>query len=344
MGKDRNEYLDVVKGIAIILMIFAHCIVSGNGDFFSKKELFWDDILFKIIYSFHMPLFALVSGYLYYFTLEKYSLKNILIKKIKSFLHPIVIFGIYRYLLMRKSLLFKDMTLSKIYDFIFFLFDGYWFLWSILFITIIVLFVNKFFNDNIKVYIVFFLLTLIVSTRVLSLRIFLYPFFVVGYFFCKHNKIIDRVKRNIICILGISSVVFICLLFLYNKNMYIYVSGMTIINPILNISSLEQIYIDLFRIIIGFVGSIFTLSIIYEIHYLTKDKRIWKHFSYIGKNSLKFYCFQEILIVFFLKPYTTDFQKNYINNFIETIIIILICIFLDKILSKFKKLEKIHFG
>ena len=305
MVKDRNEYLDIVKGIAIILMIFAHCIVSGNGDFFLKKELFWDDILFKIIYSFHMPLFALVSGYLYYFTIEKYSFEKILIKKIKSFLHPIVIFGIYRYLLTRKSLLF---------------------------------------NDNIKVYIVFFLLTLIIPTRVLSLRIFLYPFFVVGYFFCKHHKMIDGIKRNIIYILGTSLVIFICLLFLYKKNTYIYISGMTIINPILNISSFEQIYIDLFRIIIGFVGSIFTLSIIYEIYYLTKDKKIWRYFSYIGKNSLKFYCFQEILIVFFLKPYTINFQKNYINNFIETVIIILICIFLNKILNKFKKLEKIHFG
>ena len=344
MGKDRNEYLDIVKGIAIILMIFAHCIVSGNGDFFLKKELFWDDILFKIIYSFHMPLFALVSGYLYYFTVEKYSFEKILIKKIKSFLHPIVIFGIYRYLLTKKSLLFNDIALSKVYDFVFFLFDGYWFLWSILFITIIVLFINKFFNDNLKVYIVFFLLTLIIPTRVLSLRIFLYPFFVGGYFFCKHHKMIDRIKRNIIYILGTSLVIFTCLLFFYNKNMYIYVSGMTIINPILNISSLEQIYIDLFRIIIGFVGSIFTLSMIYEIYCLTKNKKIWKYFSYIGKNSLKFYCFQEILIVFFLKPYTINFQKNYINNFIETIIVILICIFLDKILSKSKKLEKIHFG
>ena len=291
-----------------------------------------------------MPLFALVSGYLYYFTIEKYSFEKILIKKIKSFLHPIVIFGIYRYLLTRKSLLFNDIALSKVYDFVFFLFDGYWFLWSILFITIIVLFINKFFNDNIKVYIVFFLLTLIIPTRVLSLRIFLYPFFVVGYFFCKHHKMIDGIKRNIIYILGTSLVIFICLLFLYKKNTYIYISGMTIINPILNISSFEQIYIDLFRIIIGFVGSIFTLSIIYEIYYLTKDKKIWRYFSYIGKNSLKFYCFQEILIVFFLKPYTINFQKNYINNFIETVIIILICIFLNKILNKFKKLEKIHFG
>ena len=344
MGKDRNEYLDIVKGIAIILMIFAHCIVSGNGDFFLKKELFWDDILFKIIYSFHMPLFALVSGYLYYFTVEKYSFEKILIKKIKSFLHPIVIFGIYRYLLTKKSLLFNDIALSKVYDFVFFLFDGYWFLWSILFITIIVLFINKFFNDNLKVSIVFFLLTLIIPTRVLSLRIFLYPFFVGGYFFCKHHKMIDRIKRNIIYILGTSLVIFTCLLFLYKKNTYIYISGMTIINPILNISSFEQIYIDLFRIIIGFVGSIFTLSMIYEIYCLTKNKKIWKYFSYIGKNSLKFYCFQEILIVFFLKPYTINFQKNYINNFIETIIVILICIFLDKILSKSKKLEKIHFG
>lgn len=55
-------YLDTVKGVAIFLMVWGHCI-----QFFSVKGFdFFGDIVFKIIYSFHMPLFALVSGYLFY--------------------------------------------------------------------------------------------------------------------------------------------------------------------------------------------------------------------------------------------------------------------------------------
>lgn len=48
----RIEYIDVVKGIGIILMIIGH-IISNIG------------IANLIIHSFHMPIFFIVSGYLY---------------------------------------------------------------------------------------------------------------------------------------------------------------------------------------------------------------------------------------------------------------------------------------
>lgn len=48
----RIEYIDLLKGIAIILMIVGHTFKTQN-------------VLFRIIYSFHMPLFAIISGYFF---------------------------------------------------------------------------------------------------------------------------------------------------------------------------------------------------------------------------------------------------------------------------------------
>lgn len=48
---ERKPVIDIMKGIAIILVIVGHLQIP---DFFHH-----------VIYSFHMPLFVIVSGYIY---------------------------------------------------------------------------------------------------------------------------------------------------------------------------------------------------------------------------------------------------------------------------------------
>ena len=60
-------YLDTLKGIAILLMVMGHVIpwTLGEADFLhcSLYELhgnqFFSSLVYKIIYSFHMPYFFL---------------------------------------------------------------------------------------------------------------------------------------------------------------------------------------------------------------------------------------------------------------------------------------------
>lgn len=49
--KQRFDYLDVAKGIGILLVVWAHILLVG-----------WSH---RLIYAFHMPLFFLISGILY---------------------------------------------------------------------------------------------------------------------------------------------------------------------------------------------------------------------------------------------------------------------------------------
>lgn len=49
MKKKRIEYIDIAKGICILLVVLGH-------------ELTWNDALRYFIYSFHIPMFFALSG------------------------------------------------------------------------------------------------------------------------------------------------------------------------------------------------------------------------------------------------------------------------------------------
>ena len=73
----RKRWLDVVKGIGIILVIIGHC----------KRP----DIILKYIQAFHMPLFFIVAGYLFS---KKSSFPGLIKRKSKALLKPYLIYGV----------------------------------------------------------------------------------------------------------------------------------------------------------------------------------------------------------------------------------------------------------
>ncbi|MGN1134019.1 MAG: acyltransferase family protein [Oscillospiraceae bacterium] len=77
--KKRIEYLDIAKGLGIFLVVWAHA-----------KAPFQD-----YIYQFHMPFFVLISGLLYN---SKDSVKDYIIKKIKSLYIPFVAWNLLGFL------------------------------------------------------------------------------------------------------------------------------------------------------------------------------------------------------------------------------------------------------
>lgn len=76
MKKDRNLYLDILKAICIVFVIVGHCIQFGSGNEYYLEEAYFENPMFIFIYSFHMPLFALISGYLFSYSLRGETGRN----------------------------------------------------------------------------------------------------------------------------------------------------------------------------------------------------------------------------------------------------------------------------
>ncbi len=56
MNKIRIDYIDEIRGLAILLVVMGH-IIQFNG-------ISTNNPVFEFIYSFHMPLFFAISGYI----------------------------------------------------------------------------------------------------------------------------------------------------------------------------------------------------------------------------------------------------------------------------------------
>ena len=54
MGNARNETIDSLKGMLMILVVFGHVVYLGSGASFFG-------IIREVIYIFHMPIFLFIS-------------------------------------------------------------------------------------------------------------------------------------------------------------------------------------------------------------------------------------------------------------------------------------------
>lgn len=152
----RINYLDVARGLAIILVVLGHID-------------FGDNYLCKWIYSFHMPLFFIISGYLRNF--KKDRTLNILdeIKhNVKRFLYPYITFSIASILIkfIIVFILHKD-NINEFYQMIkltvaLFGYGTLWFLPTIFLADILFLFIHK--QRNYRLIFIFILLLSIALT------------------------------------------------------------------------------------------------------------------------------------------------------------------------------------
>lgn len=137
----RDYSFDYMKGILIFLVVLGHCpafLLSSPDSSFDK----WSDFMFVFIYSFHMPLFMLTTGY--FFSKKKGSaLKELVSKQVQRLLFPqfswclvcliIILMQFDRF----GSFIVGDTkteTIKLIYHFL----TSYWYLWCTLFCSIIV--------------------------------------------------------------------------------------------------------------------------------------------------------------------------------------------------------------
>ena len=97
----KIDYITFLQSFAVTLVIIGHCLPKANiGDIYPT----WANILHTLVYSFHMPLFFVIGGFLLMNSFYKQSksieyFKNFFISKFKRLIIPYCAIGTLAYLL-----------------------------------------------------------------------------------------------------------------------------------------------------------------------------------------------------------------------------------------------------
>lgn len=349
MIKQRSVYLDTVKGIAILLMLWGHVIqYCATGDFD-----FYENDVFRLIYSFHMPLFMLVSGYLFGCSYKKSSLRALFAKRVQSLVHPLIMCSIFNYFFYVAcfefvngkgiSILFNGQWINHL--------DSLWFLWSILAAVVAICFVYEIVSKNtVRFFCLIFASVIVLLFPGAQYNLYMYPYFVLGFLFAQYE---ERLPVALFRVRYISIVLFPILFTFYRKEHYIYTSSISFMG-IFSLS--EQIWIDLFRWLIGFVGSAFVLTVTEIVLKKILCKR--NLIGMLGQKSLEIYCLSIPFVSYWLEKgslwffatvwgYNPIARHTLIYNYVFTPVITLLYVIsiymLVKMLEKFK-VSKLLFG
>jgi fucose 4-O-acetylase-like acetyltransferase len=306
----RDKYIDYLKGILIILVVIGHSYKNTAG-------IFW------IIYRFHMPLFFMISGYLFNNTR---TIKEFTKRKFKTLIIPYIIYFII-------SLIVTNLFLTKI-DFLttinaFFLNGKYliyvnnwaiWFLPFLFYISLLFYPISKIKDDKKLLLLTIILFIISVPTYKIFNKIYPNEFFpltlqavppalaykISGLLY-KRNK--DKIKITYNKKIVISIIFFI---------LGIYFSLCTILSEIIRLSTYRYIATSLLLIPL--------------ILMLTKDNHN-KIIEYLGRNTLVILGLHRLLIQVLMNYKFYDYLNSYNISYESTcvlisfLVIVIICLF-----------------
>lgn len=217
----RIQLIDALKGFAILLVVVGHVLqgqLPGHDHF--------ENVVYSVIYSFHMPLFMCLSGYVGARSLAKYSTREMLQKRFLTLVVPFLAWGAILFVV-RKALAgeFLHMLGAPLFLGKLVLWPGLglWFLWALFFAYVWALLL-KLYGDRKggALLAASFCLLLIFPWRDflgLNFIVWLMPFFVLGYALAKQPA--GASVRTGVKLLGLAA--FPALMLLWERNDFIYV-------------------------------------------------------------------------------------------------------------------------
>lgn len=337
-NQKRIPLWDMLKLFLIFLVIWGHCIKG-----FSTTNCD-ESTVYRIIYSFHMPLFMMISGF---FPVSSMSMSfwTFLRKKFWNLLYPCLIWGAIMWILFESINSFhygneRFSILGLLVDY--YWLSNFWFLKSC-FICYVLAYIGLMFNKRRYLMLPMTLfLSQFISPHFVS---FMYPCFIIGIFL--HKKVfICWIKRH--CLL-ISFLFFIMLLF-WNKQMWDRSHGIP--SDILNADIevwLEILYARFFRHAIGIVGSLTFIACLHCIFKNDTKSEIIHTCCDWGKYSLYIYVLQRVLLEEGLSNLICmDSVEKVIYEFIVTffvsVLLLLFFIYVSIVMSRSSVLEKWLWG
>ena len=284
---DKREFINFLRGLAVFLMLWGHSVQYCTGGQFD----FFENIVFKIIYSFHMPFFMLISGYLFFFSEQKRGMFELIEYKGKSLLYPILMCSLLNLLLTQGVFVVSGGGYPALIGAI--PINSLWFIWSVLACSIALALAMKLSSN---LFIQGLLVVICIPFAALfpnwDMNVWMYPYFVIGYLYARNEEWLRKYRS----IIGIaSSLIYIIMLFFFEKKHYIYTTSL-----LGGETRLESIAIDFFRWAIGLFGSVAVVWLCGFMYARIRKGKVGAVIEKLGKHSLAVYALSVSLLSFWL--------------------------------------------
>lgn len=340
--KKRILYWDLIKFFAIFLVVYGHVIQYLNP----VNRILWDSVIESCIFSFHMPLFMIVSGY-FARSLFKKDIKEI----IKNKFVQLVLTSVTTYFITGVILIFLRHTpvfegfkilLGKCIT-------SYWFLKALFIFYVLTSALYLISKKNKLLAILSALLLLLLPTNILDYVhcISMYPYFIVGLLLYKYEKIFFHNKKLIVIV---SALIYLMLSYFYHPREY------NMYNHLFSWNA-EYLYLYVIRFIIGISASFVCIILIRKICTMFNGHKTINFLAKIGTCTLGIYIFQQnftvpltyiMELVRSINPFRNTLWEfiyfDYIFCFILTITITAVCTIIVLVLRKTKYLRLILLG
>lgn len=183
----RLHYIDNLKGVLILLVVLGHCIQCTDLDFDHNA-------VFRYIYSFHMPLFMCVSGFVSYKPDIKWQTVQ---KRFRQLIIPFLAWAAVSCCVHLDPTLFLAKVVHP--D------SGLWFLWALFFIVLLMWLCNWVVAClKVKIEYVVCIFSLLMMGIMVALKFKLFgfqfiawyfPFYAIGFFGRKYQNLWEKQGR-----------------------------------------------------------------------------------------------------------------------------------------------------
>jgi fucose 4-O-acetylase-like acetyltransferase len=345
---ERNILIDILKGFAIIAVVFDHIPGLFNLPYEANLNLF----IQRFLTSFNMPLFAVISGYLLANTVRKHNITYNVIRKLKLLI-PLAIFALLSSVM---NIVFGKIELLAFpEEFLYRFLNQFWFIWAMFWCTLLIILIY-FLSGLIKQkrvariarYIAYTIILIIAFSSIELQPIFtgqiryLLLYFILGFEFGidKDKMLFQRINKK-----GIMDTVWIGLLlpliilfslsFLYTSSINIYINSMSISYN----NFPQQLIVDIYRYILCLTNTCCVILIFRYINIKYAQNMVYRKISKLlcscGKRTLQIYMIHIYVLNYLIQPIINHLSLSYhdIYTFLVGIIAIGITLLLIKILE-----------
>ena len=339
MVVSRQRSFDYLKLFAIFLVIWGHCIQQ------MRVPNVEEDVAFRIIYSFHMPLFMMISGYFSVSSL-KMSTRPFLMKKFRQLIYPIAVWGFMLWLYYEIPVFFneqaKDLTFYGVLVDFYWMAD-FWFLKSCFICYCLVYLGSRLGIRHLYWVTGTLLISQIISPFYVSI---MYPCFVIGMELRLHSSVF----KKMVSFYWVGLLIFFLMLCFWDVDAWNWSHGIPkgLLNEDISVWC-NVICCRIFRLVIGVIGALAFIALFTKL--LKNRDKGNRNLAEWGRYTLEIYILQSVILESFLGKSGLIRFWNVNENMLDwiitpccAIVLLVVCVKLIKMIYRSKFLGKMLFA